>query len=225
VKKINVGLIGLGTIGSGVVKTLKERRHLIRERSGVDLHLVLACDVRRAQAQKLGLSSSLYTSNPQDVLKNGKIDVVVELIGGFHPAKEIILQALKNGKHVVTANKALLATEIVEFLKLASKVGRQLKFEASVCSGIPIIKALREGLIANKVDSFLGIINGTSNYILTKMAQEYLSFSEALALAKKKGYAERNPRFDIEGFDAAHKLIVLCYLLFSKLIPLDSIFP
>lgn len=223
-KKINVGIIGLGAIGSGVVKALKERRHLIRERSNVDLHVAMACDVRRGQGARLGLTSPIFTTHVQDVIRNEKIDVVVELIGGIHPAREIILQSLKNGKHVVTANKALLAADIVSLLKAASRCKRELKFEASVCAGIPIIKALREGLLANKVDSLFGIINGTSNYLLSKMASAYVSFSEALALAKKKGYAERHSRLDVEGIDAAHKLIILCYLLFSRLIPFDSVY-
>lgn len=223
-KKINIGVIGLGVIGSGVVKILRERRRLIQERSGVDLHLVLACDVRSSSAQRLKLPPTLFTTNPQDIIKNEKIDVVVELIGGHHPARELILQALKNKKHVVTANKALLATDLADILKVAWRAGVQMKFEASVCGGIPIIKALREGLVSNKVDSLFGIINGTSNYLLTKMAQENLSFSEALTLAKKKGYAEKNPRFDVEGIDASHKLVILCFLLFSKLISLEDVF-
>ncbi len=223
-KRINIGIIGLGTIGAGVVKVLKERRHLIQERSGVDLRLVLACDVRRAQGKKIGLAPTLFTTNPQDVIKNEKIDVIVELIGGHHPAQELIVQAFKNGKHVVTANKALLATQITKILRVAQQNNRQLKFEASVCGGIPIIKALREGLVSNKVDSLLGIINGTSNYLLTKMREESLSFSEALIRAKKKGYAEKNPRFDVEGIDAANKLVILLFLLFSKLIPLEKVF-
>jgi len=224
VKKINIGIIGLGTIGSGVVKILRERRRLIQERSGVDLHLVLACDVRSSSAQRLKLPPTLFTTNPQDIIKNEKIDVVVELIGGHHPAIELILQSFKNKKHVVTANKALLATDLAEILRAARRAGMQMKFEASVCGGIPIIKALREGLVSNKVDSLFGIINGTSNYLLTKMAQENLSFPEALSLAKKKGYAEKNPRFDVEGIDASHKLVILCFLLFSKLISLEDIF-
>jgi len=224
VKKVNIGIVGLGTIGSGVVKILRERRRLIQERSGVDLHLVLACDVRSSSAQRLKLPPTLFTTNPQDIIKNEKIDVVVELIGGHHPAREIILQALKNKKHAVTANKALLATDLADILKAARRAGMQMKFEASVCGGIPIIKSLREGLVSNKVDSLFGIINGTSNYLLTKMAQDNLSFSEALSRAKKKGYAERNPRFDVEGIDASHKLVILCFLLFSKLIPLDDVF-
>lgn len=223
-KKLNVGVIGLGTVGFGVVKAIRERRHLIAQRSGVDLRLVLACDVRRSQADKLHLPASLYTSDPEELFASEKIDVIVELIGGSHPAKEFILKALKNGKHVVTANKALLATDIVEILAVARQHKKQLKFEASVCGGIPLIKALREGLVANRIDSLFGIINGTSNYLLTKMAQDHLSFSEALALARKKGYAERHPRFDVEGVDAAHKLVILCYLLFSRHIPLDSVY-
>ncbi|MFH0878035.1 MAG: homoserine dehydrogenase [Candidatus Omnitrophota bacterium] len=223
-KKINVAVIGLGTIGSGVVKYLRERRRLIQERSGVDVHLVAACDSRRSQANKLRLPSSLFSTNCSDVLRDPKVDVVVELIGGHHPAKEIIVQALKNRKHVVTANKALLATDLAEILSIARRYGRRLKFEASVCGGIPLIKALREGLVSNRIDSLFGIINGTSNYLLSKMREECLSFSEALARAKKKGYAERNSRFDVEGIDAAHKLIILCYLLFSKLISFESVF-
>ncbi|HAJ56163.1 MAG TPA: homoserine dehydrogenase [Candidatus Omnitrophica bacterium] len=223
-KKLNVGVIGLGTIGSGVVKALKEKRHIIAERSGVDLVLSYACDTRRSKGRRLGLPSGIFTVDPQDLIKSDKIDVIVELIGGHHPAKELIVQALKNGKHVVTANKALLATDINELLAVARKSGRQLKFEASVCGGIPIIKSLCEGLVANKVDSFYGIINGTSNYLLTKMREESLSFFEALALAKKKGYAERNPRFDVEGIDAAHKLVILMFLAFAKLIPLEKVF-
>lgn len=223
-KKLNIGIIGLGTIGSGVVKAIKEKRRLIAQRSGVDLSLVAVCDLRRAQAKRLNVSSSVFTTNPQDVIHNPKIDCVVELVGGYHPASEIIVSALKNGKDVVTANKALLATQIGEILKVARRYGKQLKFEASVCGGIPLIKSLREGLIANRIDSLFGIINGTSNYLLTKMREEGLSFSEALIRAKKKGYAERNPRFDVEGVDAAHKLVILCYLLFNKLIPFDQVF-
>lgn len=223
-KRLNVGLIGLGTIGSGVAKALLERRGLLLERSGVDVRLVLACDVRRGQAKRIGLPQRLFTTNPADILTHKAIDVVVELVGGIHPAREYILAAFKNGKDVVTANKALLAAEIVHILDAARRCGRQLKFEASVCGGIPIIKALREGLVANRLESLFGIINGTSNYLLTKMREEGLSFSEALLLARQKGYAERNPRFDVEGIDAAHKLVILVYLAFSKLVPFDRIF-
>jgi homoserine dehydrogenase len=223
VKRISVGVIGLGTIGSGVVKALRDKRGLVAERSGVDMHLAMACDVRRSRGAQLGLPQSAFTTNPQDIIKNEKIDCVVELIGGQHPARELILQALKHKKHVVTANKALLASDIEDILSVAAKAGRQLKFEASVCGGIPIIKALKEGLVANRIDSLYGIINGTSNYLLSKMSQESLSFAEALSLAKKKGYAERQSRLDIEGIDAAHKLVILCYLLFSKRVPLDAV--
>ncbi len=223
-KKINVGIIGLGTIGSGVVKAIKEKRSLIAERSGVELSLGLCCDLRRSRADKLNIPSALFTTDPYEVIRDEKIDVVVELVGGLNPARELIVEALKNGKHVVTANKALLASDISDILTVARRNSRQLKFEASVCGGIPIIKSLREGLVANKVDSFYGIINGTSNYLLTKMREESLTFTEALALAKKKGYAERNPRLDVEGIDAANKLVVLMFLAFAKLVPFDHIF-
>ncbi len=223
-KKINVGIIGLGTVGSGVAHALIKRRRFIAERSGADLRLVQVCDVRRGAARRLRLPMGLFTTDPHEVLRHEKIDVVVELVGGHHPAKEFILEALGNHKHVVTANKALLADSMGEILSVARRHGRQLRFEASVAGGIPIIKALREGLVANKVDSLLGIINGTSNYVLTQMRDELLSFGDALALTKKKGYAERNPKLDIDGVDAAHKLVLLCYLLFSKLIPLDKVF-
>ncbi len=223
-KKINVGIIGLGTIGSGVVKALREKRYLIAQRSGVDLCLSMCCDSRRSVAGNLKIPSSVFTTNPHDVIRNDKIDVIVELIGGTHPARELIIEALNNKKHVVTANKALLSSDISHMMGVARKNSVQLKFEASVCGGIPIIKALREGLVSNRVDSFYGIINGTSNYLLSKMKEESLTFSEALALARKKGYAERNPRFDIEGIDAAHKLTILVYLAFAKLISFDQVF-
>ncbi|HQP91406.1 MAG TPA: homoserine dehydrogenase [Candidatus Omnitrophota bacterium] len=222
--KINVGIIGLGTIGSGVVKAIKEKSSLIAERSGVRLSLGHCCDLRRSRAKALKLSSSVFTTDPYKIIKDPKIDVVVELVGGHNPARELIIESLKNGKHVVTANKALLATDISDILSAAKRYSRQLKFEASVCGGIPIIKALREGLVANKVDSFYGIINGTSNYLLTKMREECLTFSEALALAKKRGYAERNSSYDVEGVDAANKLVVLMYLAFAKLVPFDQVF-
>jgi homoserine dehydrogenase len=197
---------------------------LIAQRSGVDLVLTAACDVRRSRAARLGLTSTVATTRPEVVLEHPKVDVVVELMGGHHPAKEFIIKALQNGKHVVTANKALLATDLGAILAVAAKKRRQVKFEASVCGGIPLIKALREGLVANRIDSLFGIINGTSNYLLSKMSLSGLSFAEALALAKSKGYAERNPKFDVEGYDAAHKLVILCWLLFSKHVPFDSIY-
>jgi len=223
VKRLHIGIVGLGTVGSGVVKALRVRRHLLRERSGVDLQMVLACDTRRGQGARLGIPATQFTTNSRDILDNEKIDVVVELIGGIHPAKDLILQALNKGKHVVTANKALLAQAMPELLAAARRKGKQVKFEGSVCGGIPIIKALREGLGANRIDSLYGIINGTSNYLLSKMSHESLSFAEALARAKKKGYAERHARFDVEGIDAAHKLVVLSYLLFAKFVSFESV--
>ena len=212
---INVGLIGFGTVGTGVARALLEKGRLLAERVGARLVLRRVCDKDLRRPRGVRLPSGLVTSDVSKVLRDPEIHIVVELIGGLEPAKSFILEALKRGKHVVTANKALLAHAGRELFAAAERAHADLYFEASVGGGIPIIKALREGLIANELDTILGIVNGTSNYILTHMREQQLSFHEALLEAKHHGYAERNPSLDIDGFDAAHKLAILTLLGFG----------
>ena len=223
-KKIHVGLIGLGTIGRGVYKALLYNKMFFREKYDVDVVLFKACDKDARARRKLDIPSSLFTTNYQDIVRAKNVDVVIELIGGIVPAKDIILRSLRSGKNVITANKALLAEELPAILKIAHTNKVQVRFEASVCGGIPIIKSLSEGLAINRIDSIFGIINGTSNFILSKMSEQGCSFSEALHEAKKKGYAEANPSLDIKGRDAAHKLGILAYLAFGRFIPQKNIY-
>ncbi|MFH0771528.1 MAG: homoserine dehydrogenase [Candidatus Omnitrophota bacterium] len=222
--RINVGLIGFGTVGVGVARALLEKAAQLERRVGARLVLRSICDKDLNKKRALKVDKGILTSDVNDILGNPEIDIVVELIGGIHPAKEFILKAIKSGQHVVTANKALLTEEGREIFDAAQKAGVDLFFEASVGGGIPIIKSLREGLVSNEVDTILGIVNGTSNYILTAMTKEGLSFSDALSEAKRKGYAEKNPSLDVEGFDSAHKLAVLTLLGFGKFVKLEDIY-
>jgi len=214
-KKIRVGLIGYGTIGSGVVEVLKKKRKLLRERSGLDIEISKICDKSSAILKKTKKTGAKLTKSANDILRDRKIDVVIELIGGTKAAKDIIIKAIKAGKHIVTANKALLAVHGKEIFKLAEKNGVAVRFEASVGAGIPIIRGLREGLASNRIDTIYAIINGTSNFILTRMAEKKYDFKNALAEAQKKGFAERNPELDISGVDSAHKLAILALLGFK----------
>lgn len=223
-KKINVGLIGLGTVGTGVARTLLERKSLLAKRSGIEIILRKVCDKDLSRKRALSIDKAILTSDIKDVLNDKEIDIVIELIGGIHPAKEIIIEALKKGKHIVTANKALLAEEGLELFKLANRLNRNIYFEASVGGGIPIIKSLKEGLISNRVEAIYGIVNGTCNFILTQMSDKGISFKEALLEAQKRGFAERKPDLDIDGIDSAHKLAVLTQLAFGKFVGIDDIF-
>jgi len=223
-RKIKVGVIGFGTVGSGVVAALLQRRSYLKKRLGAFVDLVKICDKDLKTKRPVQVSRKLLTSKVSDVIANPEIDIVVELIGGINPAQRFILQALKNKKHVVTANKALLSDAKYSLLKAAQDNGVDLRFEAGVAGGIPIIKALREGLIANRVNSIYGIINGTSNYILSTMAQKGISFSKALEEAKEMGYAEKNPSLDIEGYDSAHKLAILASMAFGIDVKLKDIY-
>lgn len=215
-KKVNIGLIGLGTIGRGVLKILSGKRKFFRRSFDVDFNIIKVCDKNQKLRKKFSLNPKVFTTKFQDVIKDKNINVVIELIGGINPAKEIILRSLEQGKSVITANKALLAQDLSSILKAAQKNKNQVRFEASVCAGIPIIKSLTEGLIADRIESLAGIINGTSNYILSRMSEQGCSFFEALLEAKKRGFAERNPSLDIKGFDSAHKLSILAFLAFGK---------
>ena len=211
-KKINVGIIGFGNVGSGVVKILRDRRTMLSGKIGTQINIKKIVDADITSKRNVSVEKGLLSKKVSDILDDPQIDVVVELIGGIDPSREFICEALKKGKHVVTANKALLAQHGKELFALAQDCGKSIYFEASVGAGIPIIKSLREGLVANKFNSIFGIVNGTSNYVLSAMAGKNCSFSEALREAKQKGFAEKDPTFDIEGIDSAHKLIILIFL-------------
>ena len=215
-KKVNIGLVGLGTVGRGVLKILQQRRDFFKKRYGVDFSVARVCDKNAKLRKKLGIKPKVFTSRFKSIINDKNIDVVVELIGGMNPAREIILRSLQSGKSVITANKALLSQDLPLVLSTAKKNKSKIRFEASVCGGIPIIKSLTEGLVADKIESIVGIINGTSNYILSRMSEEECSFFEALIEARKRGFAERNPALDIKGLDSAHKLSILAYLAFGK---------
>ena len=221
--QVNVGLIGCGTVGTGVARALLEKAHLLEQRVGARLHLARICEKNPKRTRALRVPAACLTTDVHAILRDPAIHIVVELIGGIQPAKTYILEAMRRGKHVVTANKALLAEEGHELFAAADRYGTDLYFEASVGGGIPIIKAMREGLIANDLNTILGIVNGTSNYILTQMREQQLSFHESLLQAKQHGYAERNPSLDIQGHDAAHKLAILTLLGFGVRVPLSAI--
>lgn len=222
--KLNVGLIGFGTVGTGVVRLLQENSTLIRKKTGLKIHLKKVMDRDITAPRDVKIDPQILTTNVDDVVLNPEIDVVIELIGGCEAAKDYILSALKNKKHVVTANKALLAEYGEDILKTASENNVQLRYEGSVGAGVPIINTLKEGLVANNIRLIFGIINGTTNYILTKMSEERREFGEALQEAKRKGFAEADPRLDIEGIDAVHKLAILCTLAFGTKVDVKDIY-
>jgi homoserine dehydrogenase len=223
-KRVNIGLIGFGNVGSGVVRILREKKTFLAEKTGIEIALKKVCDQDISSKRSIRLDKGLLTKDAREVIHDPQIDIIVELIGGIHPAKEYILEALKKGKSVVTANKALLAQDGRELFTLAHERGKSIYFEASVGAGIPIIKSLREGLVANSFDSIFGIVNGTSNFILSEMSEHGRTFEEALRQAKAKGFAEKDPTLDIEGIDSAHKLILLTYLCFGRLVNMHDIF-
>lgn len=214
-KPINVGLLGIGTVGSGTWDVLQRNASEIERRAGRGIRITHVADKDVKRASAIVKKSALVMGDAFSLVKNKNVDIVVELIGGTTIARELVLEAIKHGKHVVTANKALLATHGNEIFKAAQNKGVMVAFEASVAGGIPIIKALREGLAANRIEWIAGIINGTSNFILSEMRDKGLPFASALKDAQKKGYAEADPTFDIEGVDAAHKLTILSALAFG----------
>lgn len=213
--KVSVGIIGFGTVGTGTARILLENSSLIKRRTGIDFVLKRIADLDITRDRGIKIPEDVLTTDANALINDPDIDIVVELIGGIRPAKDFMLQAIKNKKHVVTANKALLATEGNEIFAEAENNGVEVGFEASVAGGIPIIKVLREGLVANNIVAVYGIINGTSNYILTKMTDEKVEFSDALKDAQRLGYAEADPTFDIEGIDTAHKLTILSSLAYG----------
>jgi homoserine dehydrogenase len=214
-KPIHAGLLGIGTVGSGTWDVLARNAGEIRRRAGRAIRIARVADKDQKKARKLVAGKAEVTGNARDVVRDPRIDIVVELIGGTGIAKDLVLEAIAHGKHVVTANKALLAKHGNRIFAAAQKKGVMVAFEASVGGGIPIIKALREGLAANRIEWIAGIINGTSNFILSEMRDKGLAFEVALADAQARGYAETDPTFDIEGIDAAHKLTILSALAFG----------
>jgi homoserine dehydrogenase len=214
-RPINVGLLGIGTVGGGTWEVLNRNAGEIRRRAGRAIRIARVADKDLKKARKLVGGKAILHANAWEVVRAPDIDIIVELIGGTGIARDLILEAIAQGKHVVTANKALLAKHGNRIFAAAQKKGVMVAFEASVGGGIPIIKALREGLAANRIEWIAGIINGTSNFILSEMRDKGLPFATVLAQAQRLGYAEADPTFDIEGIDAAHKLTILSALAFG----------
>jgi homoserine dehydrogenase len=214
-KPIQVGLLGIGTVGSGVFTVLARNQEEIKRRAGrgIRIHMVADLDTKRAQEMVNGQAE--VVADARKVIQNPEIDIVVELIGGYGIAKDLVLEAIAAGKHVVTANKALIAVHGNEIFKAAHAKGVMVAFEAAVAGGIPIIKALREGLSANRIEWIAGIINGTTNFILSEMRDKGLDFNTVLKEAQRLGYAEADPTFDIEGIDAAHKATIMSAIAFG----------
>ena len=222
--RIGVGLVGFGTVGTGVVKIFQTNAALIRRRVGVPVELVRIADVDLKKDRGVEAPAGLLTNDYQAVLSDPTVDIVLELVGGYDIAKKVILGAIAKGKSVVTANKALLAAHGEEIYEAAARARVDLGFEASVGGGIPVIRALTEGLAANTILSIYGIINGTSNYILSRMTKEGHSFQDVLVEAQRAGYAEADPTFDVAGIDSAHKLAILANLAFGTPINFKEIY-
>ena len=220
-KTINIGLLGLGTIGSGVVKLFQEHPDLLDRRVGAKLRIKKIAEVG---TPKIPVDAKLLTKDAMEVIRDPQIDIIVELIGGTTLAKTLCLEAVANGKHLVTANKALLGEHGLEIYRAAAEKRVDLGFEASVCGAIPIIRSVKEGLVANRILSIMGIVNGTTNYILTKMTETGQAFASVLAEAQAKGYAEADPTLDVGGIDAAHKLQILASLAYGGYIRFSDIY-
>lgn len=223
-KQVNVGIIGFGTVGAGAAEILLNNRSIIRNRVGLDVVLKRVADLDLDSDRGIVLEPGVLIRDGKRILDDPEIDIVVELIGGIDKAKEYILNALKKGKHVITANKALLAEHGKEIYRTAEENDVSLGFGASVAGGIPVIRALRDGLSANNIKTIMGILNGTSNYILTRMSQEGLPYDQAVEGAISEGYAEDPPDLDVDGTDAAHKLAILISVAFGVPLAFDSVY-
>ncbi|GLI38878.1 homoserine dehydrogenase [Geobacter hydrogenophilus] len=221
--EIKVGLLGLGTIGTGVAKLLMTNADLIAAKVGARITLKKIADLEVTTDRGIALPAGVLTTNADEVLTDPEISVVIELIGGYEPAKRFVLKAIENGKHVVTANKALLALHGEEIYPAAARKGVEVLFEAAVGGGIPVISAIRGNMAANNFSTVFGILNGTCNYILTRMTKEGVDFADVLKKAQELGYAEADPTFDIEGVDTAHKLALLVSLCFGTRVNFSDI--
>lgn len=222
IKELKVGLLGIGTVGGGTYTVLTRNQAEISRRLGASIRVIQVADRNLTHAKQVTGGQVAVTDDAFAVVNNPEVDVVVELIGGYTVAKELVLKAIENGKHVVTANKALLAVYGNEIFKAAAAKGVIVAFEAAVAGGIPIIKALREGLSANRIEWVAGIINGTTNFILTEMREKGLAFDDVLKEAQRLGYAEADPTFDVEGIDAAHKLTIMAAIAFGMPMQFDK---
>jgi len=220
---VNVGLIGAGTVGCGVIKVLNQNKEIIENRTGITLNLKRIADSDPDRKRPVRLPKKKLTADAWELINDDSIDIVIELVGGTKIAKDFVLKAIKNGKHVVTANKALLAHYGKTIFEEAAKKGVEVGFEASVGGGIPIIKSIQESYAANNILSIHGIMNGTSNYILSTMTEYGYEFNDVLKEAQEKGYAEADPSFDIDGVDAAHKLSILIMLSFGTFLDFGKI--
>jgi homoserine dehydrogenase len=221
-KTINVGLIGFGTVGSGLAEVLLSQQERLVQRSGLSVRLAKVADIMISELPPQFAGTEL-TSDAGEMINDPDIDIIVELIGGIQPAKTFVMEAIAAGKHVVTANKALLSQEGREIFAAAAARGVEVGFEASVGGGIPVIKSLKEGLVANKILSIMGIMNGTANYILTRMTDEGIAFADVLKDAQELGFAEADPTYDVEGIDTAHKLAILMTMAYGMNITHDEI--
>jgi homoserine dehydrogenase len=221
-KPIKVGLLGIGTVGCGTFNVLARNQEEITRRAGRGIEIVAVADLNTARAKELTGGKVKVVADGNEIVNDPEIDIVIELIGGYGVAKELVLKAIANGKHVVTANKALLATHGNEIFAAAQAKGVMVAFEAAVAGGIPIIKALREGLTANRIEWIAGIINGTTNFILSEMRDKGLDFGTVLKEAQRLGYAEADPTFDIEGVDAAHKATIMSAIAFGIPVQFDK---
>lgn len=222
--RVGVGIVGFGTVGTGVAKILRDNAALITRRAGVPIELVRVADLDIVRDRGVPLKPGLLTTDVKQVLTDPDVDIVIELIGGYDTAKRVILEAIAAGKQVVTANKALLALHGEEIFEAATRKGVDVGFEASVGGGIPVLRALTEGLAGNTIESIYGIINGTSNYILSRMTHEGHGFEEVLKDAQQAGYAEADPTFDVAGIDSAHKLAILVSLAYGTPVNFKEIY-
>lgn len=221
-KPVNIGLLGIGTVGLGTYRVLNRNQEEIQRRAGRNIRISMVADIDVERARSLVGADCVVVNDGRQVIANPDIDIVVELIGGYGIAYELVMAAIESGKHVVTANKALLAVHGTEIFAAAHRKGVMVAFEASVAGGIPIIKALREGLTANRIEWIAGIINGTTNFILSQMREKNWSFQQALEMAQSLGYAEADPTFDIQGIDAAHKASIMAAIAFGVRMPFKS---
>lgn len=223
-KNVKIGILGIGTVGAGVYELLEKHKKVIGKKSGIDIEIKKIADTAAERRKLLNIPASIFTPDADDVISDPDIRIVVQLIGGTTVSRELMLKAISHKKNIVTANKALLAEHGVEIFKAVVKEEVEFGYEASVGGGIPIIKTIRESLVGNQIDKVIGIVNGTTNFILTKMMREDLSFDEALKIAQELGFAEADPYLDVSGWDACHKITILSSLAFNTPVDMSKVF-